>query len=418
MAEPVIRVERLGKRYRVVQRERYRTLRDTLAQALKAPARLLARSPRPGRGNGPAHIWAVQDVSFEVEPGEVIGLIGRNGAGKTTLLKLLSRITKPTTGWAEIHGRVGSLLEVGTGFHPELSGRENVFLSGAVLGMKKREIVAKFDQIVDFSGVGDFIDTPLKHYSTGMQTRLAFAVAAHLEPEILLIDEVLAVGDLEFQKKCLGKMSEVARGGRTVLFVSHQMNQIRRLCERVLWIDRGQVRASGPTGEVVAAYETSQSEALDPTSGQCFLRWEIPGRGNVVRSNFEPVTLKFQAHLREAITRGHFGVAIQNDASLILIGWGFDGLNLPSGAQEIQLKISSLPLRPGVYTILCSLFNQGNNLTNGQLVDIWQAVPPLVVDTTPVSHPQERWAGVLNIPAELEVAGATALICGRSGAAD
>src|SRR5262249_51994486 len=182
-------------------------------------------------------LWALRDVSFDIAQGEVVGLIGRNGAGKTTLLKLLSRITRPTAGYAEVHGRVGSLLEVGTGFHPELTGRENIYLSGAILGMSKREIDRKQDAIVDFSGVERYLDTPLKHFSTGMQMRLAFAVAAHLEPEILLVDEVLAVGDLEFQKKCLGKMDEVSRSGRTIVFVSHQMNQMRRLCQRCVWID-------------------------------------------------------------------------------------------------------------------------------------------------------------------------------------
>ena len=183
--------------------------------------------------------WALKDVSLEVKEGEVLGLIGRNGAGKTTLLKILSRITKPTTGWAEIHGRVGSLLEVGTGFHPELTGRENAFLSGAILGMPKSEITRKFDEIVAFAELEKFIDTPVKHYSSGMYVRLAFAVAAHLEPEILLVDEVLAVGDINFQKKCLGKMGDVARAGRTVILVSHQINQIRRLCHRVIWVDDG-----------------------------------------------------------------------------------------------------------------------------------------------------------------------------------
>lgn len=414
MAKPVIRVEKLGKRYRITPRTRYQTLRDTLANALRAPARLLEGS-RARRNGDAAHIWAVKDISFEVVPGEAVGLIGRNGAGKTTLLKLLSRITKPTTGWAEIRGHVGSLLEVGTGFHPELTGRENVFLSGAVLGMRKKEIDSKFEEIVSFAGVEEFIDTPLKHYSTGMQTRLAFAVAAHLEPEILLIDEVLAVGDLDFQKKCLGKMSEAAHGGRTLLFVSHQMNQIRRLCQRVFWIDRGGICMSGPTGKVVAAYEASQADPVESSSRTCFRRWEISGRGNAVRSDFEPITLRFQVSLSEPISHGHFGLAIQNDVNLTLIGWGFDGLEIPPGLQELSLTIPCLPLRPGVYTLLCSLFNHGNNLTNGQLVDLWQAAPPLVVDTRPVSHPQDRWAGVLNIPAELQMGESRTLSPSRQG---
>src|ERR1700685_1628763 len=223
MGETVIHVEGLGKRYRVGERERYLALRDVLTRAFAAPFRWGAERRRQD------YLWALRGVSFDVQQGEVVGLIGRNGAGKTTLLKILSRITRPTEGFAEIHGRVGSLLEVGTGFHPELTGRENIYLSGAILGMKKDEIRRKYDAIVDFAGVERHMDTPRTHFSTGMQMRLAFAVAAHLEPEILLVDEVLAVGDLEFQKKCLGKMQEVSKSGRTIVFVSHQMNQSRRL---------------------------------------------------------------------------------------------------------------------------------------------------------------------------------------------
>jgi len=257
MSEPAIRGEKLGKRYRIGERQRYLALRDILTQTAKAPLRLFRAGAPKSSSNGAGHIWALKDASFEVREGEVVGIVGRNGAGKSTLLKILARVTKPTEGLAKIHGRLGSLLEVGTGFHAELTGRENVYLSGAILGMKKREIVRKFDEIVAFAEVEKFIDTPLKHYSTGMQMRLAFAVAAHLEPEILLVDEVLAVGDAAFQKKCLGKMGDVAHGGRTILFVSHQMNQIRRLCERVMWIDNGQVRECGSTAEVISAYETA-----------------------------------------------------------------------------------------------------------------------------------------------------------------
>src|ERR1700731_4519925 len=256
MTETVIHVEGMGKRYRVGERERYLALRDVLARAFTVPLR---RGPR----RVPDYLWALRDVSFDISRGEVVGLIGRNGAGKTTLLKLLARITRPTTGFAEVRGRVGSLLEVGTGFHPELTGRENIYLSGAILGMSKREIDQKQDAIVTFSGVERYLDTPLKHFSTGMQMRLAFAVAAQLEPEILLVDEVLAVGDLEFQKKCLGKMSEVSQGGRTIVFVSHQMSQIRRLCERVIWVDCGVIQQDGPTLDVVSAYEATFAGQLE-----------------------------------------------------------------------------------------------------------------------------------------------------------
>jgi lipopolysaccharide transport system ATP-binding protein len=258
MGDIAIRVEDLGKQYRIgLAPARYRTLRDSLVSAAAAPARLLRRAGRPAsRSNDGSFgcIWALRDLTFDVHKGQVLGIIGRNGAGKSTLLKILSRVTDPTTGYAEIYGRVGSLLEVGTGFHPELTGRENIYLNGAILGMKRNEIDRKFDEIVAFSEVDQFIDTPVKRYSSGMYLRLAFAVAAHLEPEILVVDEVLAVGDAEFQRKCLGKMSDVANTGRTVLFVSHNMSAILRLTEEAILLDRGRLVLRAPTDQVVDHY--------------------------------------------------------------------------------------------------------------------------------------------------------------------
>jgi lipopolysaccharide transport system ATP-binding protein len=256
-----IRAEKLGKRYRIGERETYRALRDTLTGAVTAPLRRLRSSRQPATDNT---IWALRDVSVEVAPGEVLGVIGHNGAGKSTLLKILSRITEPTEGRAEVRGRVGSLLEVGTGFHPELTGRENIFLNGAILGMQRAEIARRFDEMVAFAGVERFIDTPVKRYSSGMYLRLAFAVAAHLEPEILLVDEVLAVGDAAFQKKCLGRMSEVAREGRTVLFVSHNLPSVEKLCQRVIIVDGGRLVMQGDPVSCIAAYLSSHTE---PTSG-------------------------------------------------------------------------------------------------------------------------------------------------------
>jgi lipopolysaccharide transport system ATP-binding protein len=252
--EPVIRVAGLGKKYfiRHQSRSRYLTLRDTLAGGAR---RLLQKAAAPRR----EEFWALRDVSFEVRPGDKLGIIGRNGAGKTTLLKLLSRITEPSAGRAEIRGRVASLLEVGTGFHPELTGRENIFLNGAILGMRRREIARKFDEIVAFAEVEKFLDTPVKRYSSGMYVRLAFAVAAHLEPEILFVDEVLSVGDAAFQKKSLGKMGEISRQGRTILFVSHNMGAIANLCMKALWLDKGAVASAGETQEVIAEYVASGS---------------------------------------------------------------------------------------------------------------------------------------------------------------
>jgi lipopolysaccharide transport system ATP-binding protein len=273
MSETAIRIEGLGKQYRIGRRERYHTLRDTLTDAVSAPIRRLRSMAGPGLR--PATdttdlFWALRDVSFEVLRGAVVGIIGRNGAGKSTLLKILSRITEPTQGRVEIHGRVGSLLEVGTGFHPELTGRENIFLNGAILGMRRSEIMRKFDEIVSFAEVEQFLDTPVKHYSSGMYMRLAFAVAAHLEPEILLVDEVLAVGDFAFQKKCLGKMGDVAAGGRTILFVSHNLAAIRTLCNFALSLSAGQVKDFGRAHDVTYAYLQSCSPSRD-----CHV-WESP----------------------------------------------------------------------------------------------------------------------------------------------
>ena len=310
MSEPTIKVSNLSKRYRIgAKEEGYKTIREAIVDGITAPIRNLTRlreltkfddgsakrkgqrakgkgqrAKRKGQSGIPLTpssmrqalcaklyapsstqssqeedvIWALKDVSFEVNEGEVLGIIGKNGAGKSTLLKILSRITEPTSGSVEIDGRLSSLLEVGTGFHPELTGRENIFLNGAVLGMRKREIEQKFDEIVNFAEIEKFIDTPVKRYSSGMYVRLAFAVAAHLEPEILLVDEVLAVGDIAFQKKCLGKMGEVAKGGRTVLFVSHNMGAIRSLCGSAIWLDNGQIVKRGTADEVVRDYEEHQ----------------------------------------------------------------------------------------------------------------------------------------------------------------
>ncbi|MDQ4077914.1 MAG: ABC transporter ATP-binding protein [Chloroflexota bacterium] len=262
MSNVTVQVEELGKRYRIGQREQYKMLRDVLMDTVRTPIRRIlsyykhavSYPPRDGDEDLDSHIWALKDVSFEVRHGEVTGIIGRNGAGKSTLLKILSRITKPTRGCARIRGRVGSLLEVGVGFHPELTGRENIYLNGAILGMDRPYIARKLDEIVEFSGVEQFLDTPVKRYSSGMYMRLAFAIAAHLEPEILIVDEVLAVGDAAFQKKCLGRMGSVAKEGRTVLFVSHNMVAVEDLCDRVIWLDRGRIVQEGKAGQVVSRY--------------------------------------------------------------------------------------------------------------------------------------------------------------------
>lgn len=269
MGNVAVRSSELGKLYHIGgKQERYRTLRDTLSEALYAPFRLLHSKKRSSdvsvatQSKAETTIWALKDVSFEIGHGEVVGIIGRNGAGKSTLLKILSRITRPTEGHAEIHGRVASLLEVGTGFHPELTGRENVYLNGAILGMRKTEIDRKFDAIVAFSEIEKFIDTPIKHYSSGMHLRLAFAVAAHLEPEILIVDEVLAVGDASFQRKCLEKVQDISGEGRTVVLVSHNMTVVQRLCSKILLLDKGRVSGWGPSQQIIDSYLHSSMTQL------------------------------------------------------------------------------------------------------------------------------------------------------------
>jgi lipopolysaccharide transport system ATP-binding protein len=403
----VIQAHQLGKRYRRGLRVEP-GLRHVLEDFARSPLKALRR-------RRPEMFWALRDVSLEVRDGEVLGLIGRNGAGKTTLLKILSRITRPTEGWAEIRGRVGSLLEVGTGFHPELTGRENAFLSGAILGMSKAEITRKFDDIVAFAELEKFIDTPVKHYSSGMYVRLAFAVAAHLEPEILLVDEVLAVGDINFQKKCLGKMGEVAKGGRTVVLVSHQLNQIRRLCQRVIWVDGGTIRQNGPTHEVVSAYESAMARgdqrALSSTNGRGagetpalhhaqFIRWEVvepKGEEPNILCGLGAATVKFVVQIHQPIRTGHHGCALYNHDRQLVWAWATDKVTLEEGQHEFRYTFPMLPLRPGPYSWQVSLYDEGEQ------VDAWDCVPEMIVATEGHQHPDDEWNGILNMPSRFEI---------------
>src|SRR6266849_738615 len=396
----VIQAEGLGKRYRRGAIAQRGMLRDPLTRAMRSPLSVLRRSQHET-------FWALKDVSQGVHEGEVLGLIGRNGAGKTTLLRILSRITRPTTGWAEIRGRVRSLLEVGTGFHPELSGRENTYLSGSILGMSKREIDRKFDEIVAFAEIEKFIDTQVKHYSSGMYVRLAFAVAAHLEPEILLVDEVLAVGDINFQKKCLGKMGDVARAGRTVVLVSHQLNQIRRLCHRVVWIDAGQTRMDGSAHEVLAAYESAMF-AGDRSSGlqrrssarAQFVRWEIaePRTGQLhVLSTLGPVTVSFVVELAQTVTNGEHGAALFNSERQLMWARAAQNLTLTPGVHVFSHSLPSLPLRPGAYQWQVSLWDEG------EMLDLWDCTTEMVIATEVHQHYMDEWNGVLNLPSELTI---------------
>ena len=331
-----ISVKNLGKQYRIGTAQtkfKYGMLREVIVDTVKAPVRIYkSLTGKSARGmTNTASFWALKDISFDVEEGKVLGIVGRNGAGKSTLLKILSRVTEPTMGTVTVRGRVGSLLEVGTGFHPELTGRENIFMNGAILGMKNTEIESKFDEIVDFSEVSQFIDTPVKRYSSGMYLRLAFAVAAHLEPEILVVDEVLAVGDAEFQRKCLGKMGDVAQQGRTVLFVSHNMSAILRLTQEAIVLNKGQLTMRGPTQEAVDFYLSSgQAQAGErfwdaediPASSAPFspISLKVKDRSgkvvDTVRST-EPVHIEFEYQLDTAITGLRIGLLSEHHARRI-----------------------------------------------------------------------------------------------------
>ncbi|MFA5192548.1 MAG: ABC transporter ATP-binding protein [Verrucomicrobiia bacterium] len=348
-----IRVENLGKRYRIGHlRKRHDTLRDLIASAFRRGDR------RPLVTEDT--IWALKDVSFEVNQGEVIGIIGRNGAGKSTLLKILSRITDPTEGFAEIHGRCSSLLEVGTGFHPELTGRENIYLNGSILGMKRAEIAGKFDEIVAFAEVEKFMDTPVKHYSSGMYVRLAFAVAAHLQPEILLVDEVLAVGDIEFQKKCIGKMESVAREGRTVLVVSHSMSTVKALCTKAVLLESGRIKASGAVESVVAGYlDANQTDSAekqisekDHIGGVKQLRVHQIKLRNPAGNDFsvfwkQPIQVAIEFEVLERLEQVAFGTGIR----------AMDGTHVFHVHQDDDRSQSLWSFEPGRYLIEVTLEN-------------------------------------------------------------
>lgn len=393
MSNVAIRVEKLGKQYRLGERySHHRTLRDTIARALAKPFR---SSPNITDAKFPSirlkssdttdnTIWALRDLSFEVKRGEVIGIIGRNGAGKSTLLKVLSRITEPTEGYVDVYGKVGSLLEVGTGFHWELTGRENIFLNGAILGMKKHEIVQMFDEIVDFSEVEKFIDTPVKYYSSGMYLRLAFSVAAHLDPDILLVDEVLAVGDAVFQNKCIGKMDQVASKGRTVIYVSHNMATIRRLCSRCLYLNNGMVHGIGNTEEMINKYFHASSR---PIAADINTRnsTERTGTGEgiitrvVIKNEFDapstilwtgrPFSIRIEFETYIFVNKSVVGVHIKNTDGTNVASIRSDSQNILFKCNElcvnvVTIQFPALPLYPGNY-----VFEPWIAIKNGKRID-------------------------------------------------
>jgi lipopolysaccharide transport system ATP-binding protein len=355
-----VQSEGLGKRYLIGQRQPYTALRDVIAGAVRAAVR------RDRRPRGRDHVWALRDVSFDLERGEILGLVGANGAGKTTLLKVLSRVTAPTEGRALLNGRVGALLEVGTGFHPELTGRENVYLNGTILGMRRSEIRAKFDDIIGFSEVETFVDTPVKFYSSGMYVRLAFAVAAYLEPEILFVDEVLAVGDAAFQRRCLGKMGEVASSGRTVVFVSHNMSAVARLCTRAFLLERGRVTADGTPREVIERYLTQGAQRGGRT-------WDAAGLGT-----FQPRAIRVRQ--REEVTETvaveepfdiEFDYELAEDVRHLLVQLTLrspDGVAILTSQDrdDAHLDESSALRRAGRYRAVCTL--PANLLNEGSFI--------------------------------------------------
>lgn len=370
MNQSAILVEGLSKRYSIGSREKkFPTLRDRVADLASG---WFGRNEPSGSDT---ELWALRDVSFDIRAGEVTGVIGRNGAGKSTLLKILSRITQPTHGFAEIRGRVGSLLEVGTGFHPELTGRENIYLNGAILGMRRSEIDSRFDEIVDFAEIERFLDTVVKHYSTGMFMRLAFAVAAHLEPEILLVDEVLAVGDAEFQKKCLGKMSGVAKQGRTVLFVSHNMPAVQALCNRCIVLRGGRLQSSGDVHEGIRQYHsTDLDKPIEETHGEVVIR-NLRVNGSVtpqVRPD-EEIKFEFDLNLRAEIAGFRMILVLENAQGVMVMHAVQTERELrhivEPGGYRISLRIPPVCLTPGDYCFYVKFIYNGINVGGRYISD-------------------------------------------------
>lgn len=406
MSEPIIRVENLSKCYRIhhESRERYTALRDVITRKVR---HLFTPSTTSHQPSTEEDFWALKDVSFEVNQGEVVGIIGRNGAGKSTLLKILSRITEPTKGRITLNGRIASLLEVGTGFHPELTGRENIYLNGAILGMTKAEIKSKFDEIVAFAEVERFLDTPVKRYSSGMYVRLAFAVAAHLEPEILVVDEVLAVGDAEFQKKCLGKMKDVAGGGRTVLFVSHNMAAVKALCMKVIMLEQGCVQHCGAVDEIVECYLRSGEAGVHDgvisddlprqySTGEARLRriQLLDAAGNQAQSALtgESLHIHVEWEIIRPLTSAIVEIGVMDfDGHQITQSFSCDkhgvGWPMETGWHEIRLRIDET-FFPGRYSLLVGLHKD-----DGTTVDFVERALDFEVLNTGKGEPNYyRWS--------------------------
>jgi lipopolysaccharide transport system ATP-binding protein len=374
MSDIVISAEGLSKQYKIGDaQKRHSTLRDQIAEMASAPLRSIRSrfsGSRGANGKGGNYIWALEDISFDVREGEVVGVIGRNGAGKSTLLKVLSRITEPTNGYVDIRGRVGCLLEVGTGFHPELTGRENVYLNGAILGMRREEIIRKFDEIVAFAEIDKFLDTPVKRYSTGMYMRLGFAVAASLDPEILVVDEVLAVGDAAFQKKCLGKMAGVAKEGRTVIFVSHNMPAIQSLCNRCLFIESGRLRVAGTLQEGISMYhrslEETTQEGIADSREISISALTVNGAVGKPVDTSQPIHFEFDLALRVSFSGFRMFLIIENPQGIAVVHSvinerkhnEIDG----HGVYHVEVDMPALWLTPGMYSAHVKMICNGISL--------------------------------------------------------
>ena len=418
MAVPIISARNLGKRYRLGSTVGYNTLRDHIAGVASSLKQTFHRSNSLNRVRSTEAIWALKDVSFDIQPGEIVGIVGRNGAGKSTLLKILSQITEPTTGEVRLRGKLASLLEVGTGFHSELTGRENIFFNGAILGMSTAEIKKKFDEIVVFAGAEQFLDTPMKRYSSGMHVRLAFAVAAHLDPDILLVDEVLAVGDAAFQAKCIAKMDEVAaQQRRTVLFVSHNMAAVQRLCQTGIYIEAGQIREKGPIAKIIDAYQRSFEQAnhdglshaaLKPGEVR-FLKWELSksscGERHACYTR-EECEFVIMIASRTELSDGVMGFIMWNaDGNLMLASTTLDNdghyLKISEGTHQLRVKVR-LPIKAGLYQLDVRL----NSRSKGPL-ERCGLEPKLHVLPQLNTRLPEQWHGLLTEKCEFNLERAT-----------
>ncbi len=407
----VIEAQNLSKRFFLGERNRRTFFEDVAYRSKRAIRQLLQPEANEVQGASRRELWALRDVSFQISQGQTLAIIGENGAGKSTLLKVLSRITQPTTGRVKVYGRLASLLEVGTGFHPEFSGRDNIYLNGAMLGLSRKEVEDRFDRIVEFSGLERFLDVPVKNYSSGMYVRMAFSVAAHLNPEIVILDEVLAVGDAVFQKKCFDRMEEIIDEGHAAILVSHGMGAVRKMSQVCLWLRHGRIEMFGPTHEVVSAYEKQtthevmslyehKSEDADPAQPEPparLLGWTIePGSGpdkHLISPSQHPFSFRFEIELLETIVDGRVAVSISDIQGLVLFTHQEELVAAAAGKIGVTLHLPTLPLKPGEYILSCTIFRSGHP------VAFLRATPELTIH----SELNESYSGLLNLPAHISV---------------